>query len=177
VGGDAPRALSIFLVEDSHADARLIREALEEQGLPFRLSNAYDGQSALDYLMCQKTLAPEERPDLILLDLNLPRLDGRELLRIIKWDPELRSIPVVILSTSSRPLDIDTCYDLHANAFVTKPRNLSDLYDSMRAIHKYWTDTATLPARGGHRAIAAANPESLDGGGQRGGRQAIEGTA
>src|SRR5689334_22950695 len=149
--GGPSRALNLFLVEDSHADARLVREALEEQALPFRLSNAYDGQSALDYLVCQKSLAPEERPDLIMLDLNLPRLDGRELLRIIKWDPELRSIPVVILSTSSRPLDIDTCYELHANAFVTKPRDLADLYDCMRAIHRFWTETATLLARGGHR--------------------------
>ena len=145
----AQETTDILLIEDSAADAQLVREALRE--CPHaRLQCLPDGQAALAAL---QHLAPEPdgaiRPGFILLDLNLPRLDGRDVLRARQADPVLARIPIVVLSTSAHPADVAACYDLGANAFVTKPLDLDAFLTTVQAIARFWCHTAALPARAG----------------------------
>ncbi len=132
----APR---ILVVDDSCADVRLLREAVQEQGIVADLLAVEDGEQALAYL------ANGPRPDLVLLDLNLPRVDGREVLTAMKDDPELRAIPVIVLSTSSSPGDVADCYARHANSYIVKPMHLEELGAVMRAIDDFWLRLARLP--------------------------------
>ncbi len=132
----APR---ILVVDDSCADVRLLREAVQEQGIVADLLTVEDGEQALAYL------ANGPRPDLVLLDLNLPRVDGREVLTAMKDDPELRAIPVIVLSTSSSPGDVAECYARHANSYIVKPMHLEELGAVMRAIDDFWLRLARLP--------------------------------
>ncbi len=134
----APR---ILVVDDSCADVRLLREAVQEQGIVADLLTVEDGEQALAYL------AHGPRPDLVLLDLNLPRVDGREVLTAMKDDPELRAIPVIVLSTSSSPGDVADCYARHANSYIVKPMHLEELGAVMRAIDDFWLRLARLPTR------------------------------
>ncbi len=134
----APR---ILVVDDSCADVRLLREAVQEQGIVADLLAVEDGEQALAYL------ANGPRPDLVLLDLNLPRVDGREVLTAMKDDPELRAIPVIVLSTSSSPGDVADCYARHANSYIVKPMHLEELGAVMRAIDDFWLRLARLPTR------------------------------
>ncbi len=134
----APR---ILVVDDSCADVRLLREAVQEQGIVADLLAVEDGEQALAYL------ANGPRPDLVLLDLNLPRVDGREVLTAMKDDPELRAIPVIVLSTSSSPGDVAECYARHANSYIVKPMHLEELGAVMRAIDDFWLRLARLPTR------------------------------
>ncbi len=134
----APR---ILVVDDSGADVRLLREAVQEQGIVADLLAVEDGEQALAYL------ANGPRPDLVLLDLNLPRVDGREVLTAMKDDPELRAIPVIVLSTSSSPGDVADCYARHANSYIVKPMHLEELGAVMRAIDDFWLRLARLPTR------------------------------
>lgn len=135
------RAFHILLVEDDEADAMLIEEALLEGG-ERSIVQVRDGVAALEYLQ-----SPDARhPDLIVLDLNMPRMNGTELLAIIKDDEQLKAIPVVILTTSQAPEDIAAAYNRHANAFVTKPVNLDDFNRAVRSIDSFYFETAaTLP--------------------------------
>jgi CheY-like chemotaxis protein len=137
-------ALHILLVEDNAGDVRLTREALDESKHPYRLSIASDGLKALDFLNRAKQ-GEEDRPDLILLDWNLPRMDGKELLARIKDDSELRAIPVVVLTTSRARVDVERAYELQANCFITKPVDVAQFFRIINDVESFWTTTATLP--------------------------------
>ncbi len=141
-------AVEILLVEDNPADVRLTREALREGagGLRHRLHVVEDGVQALAFLRREAGYWEVPRPDLILLDLNLPRKDGREVLQEIKADPELRSIPVVVLTTSRSEEDVLRSYQLHANCYVTKPVDLDQFLEVVRRIEAFWLGVARLPS-------------------------------
>ena len=130
----------ILLVEDSQADAILIQEALRQAAVEDEVQRVPDGETALARL---RDGSPP--PGLILLDLNLPRVDGRTVLAEVKGDPKLREIPVIVLTTSSSPADIDFAYRHHANSYVRKPLGLEALIESARAIRDFWLRTATPP--------------------------------
>ncbi|MBD2388259.1 response regulator [Cylindrospermum sp. FACHB-282] len=136
----------IFLVEDNKADIRLIQEALKNSSLLHTVVTARDGVDAMAYLRQEGEYVDAPRPDLILLDLNLPRKDGREVLSEIKTDPNLKRIPVVVLTTSKNEDDIFHSYDLHVNCYITKSRNLSQLFQIVKGIEDFWLSTATLPS-------------------------------
>ncbi|WAL60852.1 response regulator [Thermocoleostomius sinensis] len=135
----------IFLVEDNRGDIRLIQEALKTTATLCEMVIARDGMEAMAYLRQDGEHQNAVRPDLILLDLNLPKKDGREVLAEIKADPQLRHIPVVVLTTSRNEEDILKSYDLHVNCYISKSRNLSQLFKIVRGIEKFWLETATLP--------------------------------
>ncbi|MFJ5214078.1 response regulator [Streptomyces sp. NPDC088354] len=134
----SPRPYDVLLVEDDPADAMLIGDALSERGAR-NLTQVEDGVAALDYLRDKSNA----RPDLIVLDLNMPRMNGRELLAILKADDDLRAIPVVVLTTSSAPDDVTGAYQRHANAYVTKPVNLDDFERAVQSIDAFYLDTVT----------------------------------
>jgi CheY-like chemotaxis protein len=140
-----PRVLSILLVEDNPGDVRLMREALAEAGVDTQLSVVYDGEAALNFLRHTNGYSESPRPDLIFLDLNLPRRDGREVLSEIKQDERLRRIPVVVLTTSEAERDILHAYDLHANCYVKKPIDLDQFIHVVRECEKFWLHIARLP--------------------------------
>lgn len=139
------RTYSVLLVEDDPADAMLIEDALSEGGMTRQLSHVGDGIEALEYLRDPA----RERPDLIVLDLNMPRMNGREFLAVLRDDPDLGSIPLVVLTTSAAPDDIADAYQKHANAYVTKPVNLDDFLEAVQRIDTFFLETsAPLPAPG-----------------------------
>ena len=133
-------------MEDSAAEARLAREALNETAFPMELHVVSDGVEAMDFLRKEGSYRNAPRPDLILLDLNLPRKDGREVLRDVKNDKDLRQIPVVILTTSQAPSDIKRAYELYANCYIQKPLELDGFIEIVKSIHRYWLQMAVLPA-------------------------------
>lgn len=137
--------VEILLVEDNPGDARLAREAWKDAKLLNRLNHVSDGEEALAFLRRQGKYADAPRPALILLDLNLPRKNGREVLSEIKADPELRRVPVVILTSSSAEEDILKTYDLHANCYVTKPVDLDQFSKVAKAIEDFWFTVVKLP--------------------------------
>ncbi|MGD9787272.1 MAG: response regulator [Sulfuricellaceae bacterium] len=139
--GRAP--VEILLVEDNPGDVRLTEEALKEGKVQADLSVARDGEEALAWLR----RADRKLPDLILLDLNLPRKDGREVLQEIKADPHLKSIPVVVLTTSDAEQDITQAYALHANCYITKPVDLEQFIQAIRAIDDFWLTLVKLPRK------------------------------
>ena len=143
---ELPRAIEILLVEDSPADARLTEEALREGGLEHELHVARDGNEALAFLRREGHHADAPRPDLILLDLNLPGKDGREVLADVKNDPDLRRVPVVVLTTSKAEEDVARTYDLHANCYITKPVGLGNFVDVLRQVQGFWTQVVRLPS-------------------------------
>lgn len=136
----------ILLVEDNKADIRLVQEALKESKVPFQVQSVRNGMDAMAYLRREGDFASALRPDLILLDLNLPRKDGREVLAEIKSDPALKQIPVVVLTTSRNEEDILQSYNLHVNCYITKSRNLSELFKIVKGIEEFWLRTVTLPS-------------------------------
>ncbi len=139
--------LQVLLVEDSPGDVRLTQEAFREANLSVVLHVAFDGMEALDFLHHRGEHDASPRPDLILLDLNLPRMDGREVLAHIKKDDDLRTIPTIILTTSEAEADIVKSYQLRANCYLTKPVQL-DAFDSLvRSINDFWLINARLPLR------------------------------
>jgi len=140
------RPIEILLVEDNPGDARLLRKALEQAPAAINVSVAEDGVDALDFLRGQGEHAAAPHIDLVLLDLNLPRKDGREVLAEIKQDEQLKSIPVVVLSSSSSSADILSSYDLHANGYITKWRDLTEFQAVMSAIESFWLKVDTLPS-------------------------------
>jgi len=139
------RPLEILLVDDNPADVRLTQEALYEGGLQNRLSVARDGDEAMAFLRREDGFANAPRPDIVLLDLNLPGKDGREVLAEVKGDDLLRRIPVVVLTTSKAEEDILRSYDLHANCYITKPVHLDNFVGVLRQLEGFWTDVVRLP--------------------------------
>ncbi len=140
------RPINILLVEDSPADVRLTREALKEAKVLNTLHVVQDGIAALAFLRREGQFAGSPRPDLILLDLNLPKKDGREVLAEIKQDESLRTVPVVVLTTSKAEEDVVRTYKLHANAYVTKPVDLNRFLQVVRTIEDFWLAVVTLPS-------------------------------
>ena len=142
------RLINILLVEDNPADVRLTQEALKEAAhARTRLHVAGDGVEALEFLHRQGDFAAAPRPDLMLLDLNLPRVDGRQVLAEVKGDPDLRRIPVVVLTTSPSEDDILHAYDQHVNSYIRKPVDLDEFLHVLRAIDDYWLGSVCLPPR------------------------------
>jgi CheY-like chemotaxis protein len=139
------RRLEILDVDDDDADALMIEEALESAGTLSSVKRVVDGREALDYLRRVGRFADAHRPDLILLDLNMPRMDGRETLEAIKTDEQLKAIPVVILTTSGATPDIVSSYQHRANAYVTKPFGLDEFEATVRQIDKFYREVAVLP--------------------------------
>ena len=139
------RPIEILLVEDNPADVRLTVEALKESKIRNRLNVVENGVEAMDYLRRQGKYATAVRPDLVLLDLNLPLKDGREVLADIKADQNLKIIPIVILTTSKAEQDIVKTYNLHANCYVTKPVDLEQFITVVRAIEDFWLTIVKLP--------------------------------
>ena len=156
------KSLEILLVEDSPADVRLIREALKETPLLVQLTVAQDGVEAMDLLHATER-NEASRPDLILLDLNLPRKNGREVLAEIKSSPTLKQIPVLVMTSSRADEDVTAVYALNANCYITKPCELSEYVNVVRAIEDFWFVTATLPESTGisARLYAQAHAPAL----------------
>lgn len=140
-----PRSIKILLVEDSPADVLIAREALNEAKLLNTISVAEDGVEALDFLHRRGKFAGSTRPDLILLDLNLPRKSGREVLAEIKADEDLKRIPVVVLTTSSDEEDILRSYNLYANCYVVKPVAFDHFVKAVQSISHFWFSVVALP--------------------------------
>ena len=139
------KPVEILLVEDSPTDALLAKEALEYSKVRNRLHVAVDGVEAMEFLRRQGKHANARRPDLILLDLNLPKKDGREVLREIKNDAQLSLIPVVVLTTSTAEADVLKTYGLHANCYIVKPVDFEKFADVVKAIENFWFVVVTLP--------------------------------
>jgi len=137
--------IHILLVDDNEGDILLTREALEEAKIVNRISVAYDGMEAIRFLRGSSPFTHRDTPDLILLDINLPKMDGKEVLGIIKSDPELRRIPVIMLTTSSSEKDIFASYDNHANCYITKPVDLERFMEVVRTIEDFWISIVKLP--------------------------------
>lgn len=137
--------IEILMVEDNPGDARLTQEALKESKLINKLHHVVDGVEAIDFLRRRGRFGDAPRPDLILLDLNLPRKDGREVLAEIKADDDLQSIPVVVLTTSEAEQDIIQSYKLHANCYVTKPVDLHKFVEIVRVLQDFWLSIVRLP--------------------------------
>lgn len=137
--------IEILLVEDNPGDVRLTREAFKEGKVRNNLSVASDGVEALAFLRREGKYANAPRPDVILLDLNLPRKDGREVLAEIKEDPDLRRLPVVVLTTSQAEQDILKSYNLHANCYITKPVDLERFITVVKSIETFWLSVVKLP--------------------------------
>ncbi len=142
-----PQPIHVLLVEDSPGDIRLTQEALKDAKMHIRLDIARDGQEAMAFLMREGEYANAARPDLILLDLNLPKKDGREVLQEIKESETLKIIPVVILTTSASEADILRSYSLHANCYITKPVSLDGFLTVVRSIDNFWMSVVKLPGR------------------------------
>jgi CheY-like chemotaxis protein len=139
------RPIEILLVEDNPGDVRLTREALRDGKVRNNLSVAEDGVEALAFLRREGKYSDAPRPGLILLDLNLPRKDGRQVLAELKSDPSLRTIPVVILTTSTAEEDVLKAYGLHANAYIKKPVDLDEFLRVVQAVEDFWLTLVTLP--------------------------------
>jgi len=140
------RPIEILLVEDNPGDVELARVALADSKVTNRLRVVEDGESALDYMHRRGRFSGAPRPDLVLLDLNLPKKDGREVLAELKSDPNLKRIPVVILTTSSAEEDILRTYNLHANCYITKPLDFKQFHKVIKSIENFWLSIVVLPA-------------------------------
>lgn len=136
--------VEVLLVEDNPADSFLISSILETGERPKHVSTAADGEAAIEFLQRSGKYASAPKPDLVLLDLRLPRLDGYEVLSFIKSEPSLCHIPVVVLSSSDRESDVQSAYDLRANCYLTKPVDLDDYFDLVRKIDEYWLTQVVL---------------------------------
>jgi CheY-like chemotaxis protein len=141
----AARPIEILLVEDNPGDVRLTRESLHDAKVHNNMAVASDGLKAMAFLRQEGEYANATRPDLILLDLNLPRMNGFEVLDAIKEDPDLRRIPVVVLTTSQAEQDIVRSYNLYANAYVTKPVDLEQFIHVIKSIEGFWLEIVKLP--------------------------------
>jgi chemotaxis family two-component system response regulator Rcp1 len=144
---DIHELVQILLVEDNPGDVRLTREALKEAKFRNTLQVVGDGVEALAYLRQEGQYSAAIRPHLIMLDLNLPRMDGREVLAAVKKDADLRRIPVVVLSSSQAETDIARAYELHANCYVTKPVDIDHFLQVVKSIEEFWVEIVKLPAQ------------------------------
>jgi CheY-like chemotaxis protein len=143
---EGTRRAKVLLAEDSPSDVLLIQEAVKETELPVDLLVVGDGVEAMEFLRRQGKYASAARPDMILLDLNMPRKDGREVLAEVKGDDQLRTIPVIVLTSSSADSDVKKAYELRANGYVAKPSDFSSLKEAVRALEHFWFQFATLPS-------------------------------
>ena len=139
------RPVHILLIEDNPGDVRLAQEAFKEVNMKIELDVAKDGMEGLNFLKKEGPFSNAKTPDLVLLDLNLPKKDGREVLSEIKSDPLLRCIPVVVLTTSSARQDILNSYKLHVNCYINKPVDYDSFFDIIKKIESFWLQTAMLP--------------------------------
>lgn len=139
--------IQILLVEDNPGDVRLTVEALRGAKVANELHVVGDGEAAIDFLRGRGLHADAPRPDIVLLDLNLPRMDGREVLADIKSDPELASIPIIVLTSSSAEADILRSYELHANCFISKPVDFTEFIFAVRSLEGFWLKIVRLPTR------------------------------
>lgn len=145
-GRRAGHPVHILLVDDSPGDVNLTREVLRTARVANELHVVVDGEEAVRYLKGEGPYAGEPRPDLVLLDLNLPRKGGREVLEEVKADPDLRTIPVIVLTTSADETDVLEAYRLHANAYVTKPVGFADFLDALRRLEGFWMEIVRMPS-------------------------------
>jgi two-component system, chemotaxis family, response regulator Rcp1 len=139
------RPIEILLIEDSPSDAALTVEALQAGKIANNLSRVADGVEAIDYLRQKGRYAKTLRPDLIMLDLNLPRKDGRDVLRELKTDPSLKLIPIIVLTTSRADKDVLQSYELNANCYITKPVDFEHFIEVVKSIENFWLTVVTLP--------------------------------
>ncbi len=139
--------LQILLVDDSPGDVALVEEAFMQWRIGNELKVVEDGEEALQFLRKEGRFKDEHRPDLVLLDLNLPKKSGREVLAAVKADESLRSIPVIVLTTSNAEQDVLKAYELHANCYLTKPIDMEEFIQKIRAIEEFWLMLARLPFR------------------------------
>ncbi len=139
------RKIEILLVEDNPADVMLTEEAFEEARIANRLHVARDGVDALEFLHRQGHHAEAPTPDVILLDVNMPRMNGLELLAVLKADPDLRRIPIIMLTTSRAEQDVWRSYDLHVNAYIPKPVSVGEFFDVVRTFETFWLAIVALP--------------------------------
>ncbi len=140
------RPVNILLVEDNPGDVRLTQEAFREGRLSVQLDVVMDGIEAIRYLKREGQYADKALPDLVLLDLNLPKRDGREVLEEIKLDPDLRRLPVVVLTTSNAEQDIQKSYNLYVNCYINKPVDFDRFFEIIQKIEDFWLTTAVLPS-------------------------------
>ena len=140
------RPVDILLVEDNPGDVRLTQEAFRDSRMPVKLSVVMDGEDALNYLFKRGNYADVTKPDIILLDLNIPKKDGKEVLCEIKNDDVLKYVPVVVLTTSNAEQDIVKTYNLNVNAYINKPVDFDKFFDIVQKIEAFWLMTATLPS-------------------------------
>jgi CheY-like chemotaxis protein len=141
------REVQILLVEDNPADVRLTVEALRVAKVANQLHVVDDGETAIAYLRQREPYCDASRPDIVLLDLNLPRLDGRDVLADIKSDPDLASIPILVLTSSAAEEDIARSYELHANCFISKPVDFTEFMEAVRSLEGFWLKIVKLPRR------------------------------
>ena len=145
------RPISLLLVEDNPGDVELVRESLSKDRLHLEVSVAADGLEALDFLQHRPPFEGAPRPDLVLLDLNLPKQDGRQVLAEIKADPDLKRIPIVILTSSAAEIDVLRSYNLGANCYLTKPVDLDAFRNIIRSVEGFWFTVVKLPDGSGAR--------------------------
>ena len=148
--------MDILLVEDNPGDARLTLEAFKEAGVASRMSLVNDGVRAMSYLRREEPYQEARTPDIVLLDLNMPRKGGREVLADMKSDPQLKHIPVIVLSTSEAPTDIAAAYDLYATSYIVKPSDFGHFTEVAQSIELYWSTTVSLPPRDARWPFEAA---------------------
>ncbi|MGB1237706.1 MAG: response regulator [Pseudomonadales bacterium] len=141
------KSINILLIEDNLGDIELTRESLSRGKLKNNLEVVTDGERALDYLFQRGEYQQAQRPDIILLDLNLPKISGREVLQALKNSEQTRDIPVIILSSSKDAMDIKQSYQLHANCFVSKPVSLNSFIEVVQSIESFWIDIVKLPSQ------------------------------
>jgi CheY-like chemotaxis protein len=141
------RPVQILLVEDSPTDVELTREALQDAKIANELHHVEDGEQAMAFLRGEEPYADRLRPDVVVLDLNLPRKDGREVLADIKGDAELRSIPVIVLTTSGAGDDVEHAYSNYVNAYIRKPIDFNEFTQTVRSFEQFWLSIVTLPSR------------------------------
>ncbi len=153
---ESTNELHILLIEDSRTDAMIIERALREEGVPHRLTVCPDGKQALEYLfgLLDESAEPDREPDLVLLDLNLPGIDGHQVLGRIKADTRLRVLPVIVLTTSCREEDVVQTYQAGANTYIPKPAEYARYCEVVSALRTYWLDTALNVPRPLHRVGA-----------------------
>ncbi len=147
VNGNGGRAVEILLVEDSPGDARLIQEMMRDARINNHVTRVADGVEALAYLRQQGPYAECKRPDLVLLDLGLPKISGREVLAAVKADPNINSIPIIVLTSSSLEEDVAEVYRLHGNCYVTKPVDIDQFMKVVRTIEAFWMTIVHLPSK------------------------------
>ncbi|HYG34365.1 MAG TPA: response regulator [Clostridia bacterium] len=152
------RPVEILLVEDSPSDTELTVEALQEARVHNHLSIVEDGVQAMEFLRREGKYAQAPRPDLVMLDLNLPRKDGREVLAEIKSDPSLKTIPVVVLTTSRAEKDVLQSYKLHANCYIIKPVDFDQFLEVVRSVESFWLSVVVLPPKELANKVLASSP-------------------